>query len=123
MAELKKKSLEATFTQKRGWGYEKWIENLPEYCGKILHITEGKRGSLHFHINKMETMLLTMGKVTLRFVDCDTAKEYFVRLEVGDSIRIPRGQPHQIIAEEESEIIEFSTMHEEDDSRRIQKGD
>lgn len=123
MAEIKKNTLYEVHKQDRGWGYELWIENLPEYCGKILHIYKDKRGSLHFHLKKLETMLLTSGLVDIRFVDTDTGKEYCVHLCPGDSIKIPRGQPHQIIALEESEIIEFSTTHEETDSYRIQKGD
>lgn len=123
MAQLNKKTLPETYHHKRGWGYEVWIENLPEYCGKILHLHKGKRGSLHFHTNKMETMFLQAGRVCLRFIDTETAKEYEIVLDPGDSIRIPRGQPHQIIALEESDLYEFSTMHEETDSHRIAKGD
>lgn len=123
MAQVKKKSLSQTYYHKRGWGGEHWIENLPEYCGKILYVEKGKKGSLHFHLNKTETMLLNKGSVRLRFIDPDTGGEYFVDLDKGDSILIPRGQVHQIIGLEESEIIEFSTIHEESDSYRVQKGD
>ena len=123
MAKLKKVEFPDAYRHERGWGYEIWFENLPEYCGKLLHVYEGKRGSLHFHMNKMETMLLQYGHVALRFIDPDDGKNYFVDLYTGDSIRIPRGQVHQIIAVEESEIIEFSTLHEEDDSYRVEKGD
>lgn len=123
MARLTKRRYDDVHHQERGWGYERWIENLPEYCGKVLHIDKGKRGSLHFHIKKMETMFLTAGLVELRLVDPDKGSDYFVRLEPGDSILIPQGQVHQIIAIEESELIEFSTTHEETDSIRIQKGD
>jgi len=107
----------------RGWGYETWIENLPEYCGKILHVYKGLRGSLHFHMNKMETMYLQSGKVQLRFVDPEKGTDYTIDLNPGDSILIPRGQVHQIIGIEESDLFEFSTVHEESDSHRVQKGD
>ena len=123
MARVEKTTEEMTYRKDRGWGYELWFENLPEYCGKLLHIKKDKRGSLHFHVNKLETMLLQTGHVKLRFIDPSDASEYFVELNVGDSIRITRGQVHQIIALEDSDIIEFSTTHEEDDSHRVQKGD
>jgi mannose-6-phosphate isomerase-like protein (cupin superfamily) len=123
MAQLKKSSLAETYTHPRGWGDEVWIENLPEYCGKILRVKGGKRGSLHFHMNKLETMFLQSGKIQLRFIDPDKGTEYFVDLEPGDSIRIPRGQVHQIIGVEDSHLFEFSTIHEETDSHRVQKGD
>lgn len=123
MAQLKKNSLQETYTHPRGWGDEVWIENLPEYCGKILRVKGGKRGSLHFHMNKLETMFLQSGKVKLRLIDPDKGTEYFIDLDPGDSIRIPRGQVHQIIGVEDSHLFEFSTMHEETDSHRVQKGD
>jgi mannose-6-phosphate isomerase-like protein (cupin superfamily) len=123
VAQLSKKTLQQTYTHQRGWGFEVWVENVPEYCGKILHVEGGKRGSLHFHMNKLETMFLLLGRVQLRLIDPDTGKDYVVDLERGDSIQIPRGQVHQIIAVETSEIAEFSTKHEESDSHRVQKGD
>jgi oxalate decarboxylase/phosphoglucose isomerase-like protein (cupin superfamily) len=122
MAQIKKKTLAETYTHKRGWGKEVWVENIPEYCGKFLHVDKGKCGSLHFHGNKCETMYLLSGKVRLRMVDPEKGSFYFVDLEPGDSIFIPRLQVHQIGAEEDSVIIEFSTMHEEDDSYRVEKG-
>lgn len=123
MARVTKRSIEQVHHQPRGWGAEFWIENLPDYCGKILVILKGKRGSLHFHMDKLETMLLVEGRVNLRMIDPADGQEYFVELEKGDSILIPRGQVHQIIGVESSKIIEFSTTHEESDSYRVQKGD
>lgn len=123
MAQIEKKDLKSTYTHKRGWGYEVWIENLPDYCGKILHIEKGKCGSLHFHMNKLETMYLQKGHVRLRLTDPDKGSIYFVDLLPGDSIQIPRGQVHQIAALEESDLFEFSTQHEENDSYRVEKGD
>lgn len=123
MAQLKKKTTAETYTHQRGWGHEVWIENIPEYCGKILHLRKGKLCSLHFHMNKMETMYLQSGHVSLKFVDPETGKPYYVDLEPGDSICIPRGQVHQIGAREDSVLFEFSTMHEEEDSYRVEKGD
>jgi len=123
MAKLNKVTPETTYRHERGWGHELWIENMPEYCGKILHIIKGKKGSLHFHTHKLETMYLQSGKIQLRLIDTGDGTEYSVFLDPGDSIRIPRGQPHQIIGLEESDLFEFSTIHREDDSHRIQKGD
>jgi mannose-6-phosphate isomerase-like protein (cupin superfamily) len=125
VARIDKTGESQVYRHDRGWGYELWYENLPEYCGKRLVVLPGKKGSFHFHVNKLETMLLIAGVVKLRLVDPANGQEYFVELHPGDSIRIPRGQPHQIIAASSipCEIIEFSTMHEEDDSHRIQKGD
>lgn len=41
-----------------------------------------------------------------------------IPLDVGDSIQIQRGQKHQLIAIEDSELFEVSTQHFEEDSIR-----
>lgn len=124
MAQIKKTTFRETYTHKRGWGVEYWIENLPDYCGKVLLIDPNKRCSLHFHVDKLETMYLQSGAATILFIDPETGKEYDQYLFAGDSIKIPRGQVHQIIAGSTgAEIIEFSTKHEETDSYRVRKGD
>ncbi len=125
MAKVMKCGVEKLHHQKRGWGEEIWIENIPEYCGKILLVDVGKRGSLHFHFNKKETMWVEAGQATIRFIDTVTAEDYSVVLDPGDSLLIEPGQPHQIINTGEGvlRLFEFSTKHEESDSKRIQKGD
>jgi mannose-6-phosphate isomerase-like protein (cupin superfamily) len=126
MARITKRTLGDVHFAPRGWGHEYWIENRPDYCGKILVIAPGKRGSLHFHVKKTETMLVTRGAMILRLIDPETAQEYEQVLGQNDSILIPAGQVHQIInanTDQRLELIEFSTQHFEDDSRRVQKGD
>lgn len=124
MKKIKKIPRDEAYHHQRGWGWEVWIENMPEYCGKILHIKKGKKGSLHFHRDKLETMMLSFGLIELVLIDPETGVEYKEILNVpGDSIKIPRGQVHQICALDESEIIEFSTEHKESDSFRVRKGD
>jgi mannose-6-phosphate isomerase-like protein (cupin superfamily) len=123
MALIEKRTRNEVFKKERGWGYELWLDNLPEYCAKILHLEAGKRGSSHFHLNKTETMLLVWGKVDIEFIDPTSGQKYTAHLFPGDSVLIPRGQVHQIIALGQSEIVEFSTTHEETDSYRVQKGD
>ena len=38
----------------KGWGFEKWIVNNEEYCGKLLYFAKGKRCSWHYHVLKDE---------------------------------------------------------------------
>ena len=123
MVRITKTPKDAIQRVERGWGYELWIENMKEYCGKALVLSKGKRSSFHYHMKKMETMYLVEGRVILRMMDTDTGKEYEIELLQGDKIRLERGKPHQIIAMEDSVLFEFSTFHEEEDSYRIQKGD
>ena len=108
----------------KGWGYEKWIVNKPEYCGKLLFFNKGKKCSWHFHKLKDEVFYLQSGKLLVKYSDeenLETAKELI--LNAGDSFHVYIGLKHQMIALEDSELFEFSTQHFEDDSYRIIKGD
>ena len=109
---------------KKGWGYERWIVNKPEYCGKLLFFEKGKRCSWHYHKIKDEVFYLQSGKLLVKyshFDDLEMAME--IILNSGDNFYIPPGLKHQMIALEESELFEFSTQHFDEDSYRIIKGD
>ena len=108
----------------KGWGYEKWIVNTEEYCGKLLFFNEGKRCSWHYHNLKDETFYLQSGRILLYYGDSDDlAKANDCILEPGDKFHIYRGLRHQMIAVESSELFEFSTEHFDEDSYRVIKGD
>jgi len=78
---------------------------------------------MHFHLKKVETFYVNKGKLVLKYIDTRNATTYVKELNVGDVIEIEPSDPHQIFAEEDSEIIEISTQHFDDDSYRIDKGD
>ena len=42
----------------KGWGWERWIVNCEEYCGKLLYFEQGKRCSWHYHVLKDEVFYL-----------------------------------------------------------------
>lgn len=108
----------------KGWGYELWIVNNEKYCGKILFFKKDKKCSWHFHKIKDETFYLQSGKMQVHYGDSDDFLTSKVRImNPGDSMHIYTGMRHQMIALEDSELIEFSTQHFEYDSYRIQKGD
>jgi quercetin dioxygenase-like cupin family protein len=107
----------------KGWGGEIWIVNNKEYCGKILKFNKGSKFSMHYHIEKEETFFVSKGKLLLKSINLQNADEYFNEINAGDVVDIPRFAPHQLTALEDSEIIEFSTHHEDSDSYRIAKGD
>ena len=50
----------------KGWGYEKWIVNTEEYCGKLLFFNEGKRCSWHYHKLKDEVFYIQSGKMLVK---------------------------------------------------------
>ncbi len=108
----------------KGWGYELCIVNKPLYCGKILHFYANKKFSWHYHNIKDETFYCLSGCCGVYYSNKDdlSMAEYRT-LTPGMSFYVPRYLRHQIFAREESEIIEFSTEHFDEDSIRISNGD
>ena len=83
---------------KKGWGFEKWIVNKQEYCGKLLFFKKGKRCSWHFHKIKDEVFYLQSGKLLVKFSDKDDLeKAEEVLLFPGENFYIYPGLRHQII--------------------------
>jgi quercetin dioxygenase-like cupin family protein len=115
-------SLEIKFVPK-GWGFEKWIVNCEQYCGKLLYFVKGKRCSWHYHKIKDEVFYIQSGKILVKYSpkdDIEQAQELI--LEPGDNFHVWTGLRHQMIALEDTELFEFSTQHFDSDSHRIQKG-
>ena len=109
---------------KKGWGYEKWIINKKEYCGKFLFFRAGKKCSWHYHKLKDEVFYLQSGRMIVRYSDDDDIdKAEEILLEPGMNFYIYTGLRHQMLALEDSELFEFSTEHFDTDSHRIIKGD
>ena len=118
-----KTSLPIKFVPK-GWGFEKWIVNCEEYCGKLLYFVKGERCSWHYHKFKDEVFYVQSGKLLVKFSEEDdilNAEE--IILCKGDNFHVYRGLRHQMIALEDAELFEFSTQHFNSDSHRLQKGD
>lgn len=107
----------------KGWGKEIIFVNNPEYCGKILCFNKGKKFSMHYHVQKKETWYVAKGKFILNWIHTETGTNYCEYLNVGDVITNERGEPHQLVALEDSEVFEVSTRHYDEDSFRICKGD
>ena len=116
-------SLHINFVPK-GCGFEKWIVNTEEYCGKLLYFAKGKKCSWHYHKLKDETFYIQSGKILLKYSDSDDisdAKE--IILNKGDKFHIYRQLRHQMFALEDTELFEFSTQHFDSDSHRLERGD
>ncbi len=106
----------------KAWGYELIIDNTPEYCGKVLHFNKGGKFSIHFHGEKNESWYVNRGKLQLILIHTINAQKEIIEFNEGDCIRIPHYQPHQLIALEESDVLEVSTRHKDADSYRIEPG-
>jgi len=108
----------------KGWGYEKWIVNSPEYCGKILFFARGKKCSWHFHVLKDEVFYVHKGAIEVYYSYKDSLEvaDKTILIE-GDKFHVPRGMRHQMVALKDTELFEFSTQHFDTDSHRIERGD
>ena len=98
------------------WGEEHWIVN-KEYCGKKLLLKKGYRCSTHYHKKKDETFYVIKGRVLM-----ELGLKRWV-MNVFDSVHIPIGAKHRFTGLDDSEIIEFSTHHEEQDSHRVSESE
>lgn len=105
----------------KNWGYEEWIHNDEEYCGKLLVFTKNRnRFSMHYHIIKKETWYIQQGRFQFNWIDVDNGELKSTTLETGQSVLIERGLPHQLMALEDNSIVfEVSTEHFDEDSYRI----
>jgi len=108
----------------KGWGYEKWIVNCDRYCGKILHIVQGKKCSWHYHQLKDEVFYVQSGAVEVLYsYDDNIETADLIILTKGDKFYVPPGMRHRMEALQDTELFEFSTQHFDEDSYRVIAGD
>jgi len=103
------------------WGYELWIHNDTDYCGKLLVFTKsGNKFSMHYHMIKDETWYVQNGAFQFDWIDTENGERCYTQIQQGDVIEIKKGLPHQLTAlTEEATIFEVSTQHFDEDSYRI----
>ena len=59
----------------KGWGFEKWIVNCDEYCGKLLYFVKGKKCSWHYHKLKDEYFYVQSGLIKVYYSDEDDIRK------------------------------------------------
>jgi mannose-6-phosphate isomerase-like protein (cupin superfamily) len=103
------------------WGYELWIHNDTDYCGKLLVFNNsGDKFSMHYHMIKDETWYVQNGVFQFDWIDTENGERCYTQLQKGDIVEIKKGLPHQLTALlDESTIFEVSTQHFDNDSYRI----
>jgi mannose-6-phosphate isomerase-like protein (cupin superfamily) len=103
------------------WGYELWIHNNTDYCGKLLVFTNsGNKFSMHYHMIKDETWYVQKGAFQFDWIDTENGERCYTQLQEGDVVEIKKGLPHQLTSlTNEATIFEVSTQHFDDDSYRI----
>jgi hypothetical protein len=128
---------ETTFVPK-GWGWEDWITNDPDanYCLKRMFIKAGKRGSLHCHLKKDETLVLLSGQITVAYCDRPwdgrivpnninylSHQLSYQNFTAGDQFRFKPKEIHRLYADRDAILMEASTFHADDDVVRFEAGD
>ena len=122
MSRLRCKASKDHHHVQKSWGSEEWVVNNSWYCGKVLRFNKGQSTSLHFHLDKHETMYVLDGSFEMQLSDPETGEEYTLYLNAGESLEIPRGQPHRIVGQSfVSVLVEFSTTHYDEDSYRVRR--
>jgi mannose-6-phosphate isomerase-like protein (cupin superfamily) len=103
------------------WGYELWIHNDTDYCGKLLvFIQSGNKFSMHYHMIKDETWYVQEGAFQFDWIDTENGERCYTQIQKGDVIEIKKGLPHQLTAlTDGATIFEVSTQHFDEDSYRI----
>lgn len=100
------------------WGEERIYQNNDKYCCKLLIIEPLKSTSMHFHLDKHETMLVVEGVLAIDYIVNKEKKTQMV--EAYNAFTIAPGLPHSLRAlEKEVRLVESSTPSHDEDSIRI----
>lgn len=90
------------------WGWEIVWAQTPMYCGKLLHIHAGKRLSLQYHDEKVESQYLVSGRALLTIEGPDGAL-HEIEMEPGMGYTIQPFQRHRLTGITDADIVEVST--------------
>ena len=114
-------NIKSPYRVDKAWGYELWIHNDEEYCGKLLVFSnKGNKFSMHYHLKKKESWYVQEGEFQFNWINVEDGKFDSKIIKKGESVLIERGLPHQLIAlEDNSTVFEVSTQHFDEDSYRI----
>jgi mannose-6-phosphate isomerase-like protein (cupin superfamily) len=95
------------------WGREVWWAVTDRYAGKRLEVRAGHSLSLQYHERKLETLLVTDGRILLRVGEEER------EVGPGVAVTIPPGTLHRLRALADAVIYEVSTP-DLDDVVRVQ---
>lgn len=105
-------SMHNTKRVEKPWGYELIWAHTERYVGKLLHINQGHKLSLQYHVKKDETIHVQQGR--LLFV-VDEGKGLIEReLTVGQSYHIKPNTTHRMVALTDCDVLEVSTPELDD---------
>jgi mannose-6-phosphate isomerase-like protein (cupin superfamily) len=95
------------------WGHELIWAETDRYAGKVLVIETGRRLSLQYHEHKLESILVTSGRLLL-WLEGDDGVVRTEEVVPGEARLIPVGRRHRYEAIERVELFEVSSPELED---------
>ena len=96
------------------WGYEECVEINERYVVKRLFMKKGHRCSLQYHEHKRETVTILQGTLTV-LLDGERRQ-----MKPFDTVTIPPGLTHRMIAEDTDCLYMEASTPELDDVVRIE---
>lgn len=90
------------------WGQELVIAETKDYLGKVLTMKAGHRGGLQYHERKEESFYLYKGQATVLYDDSSTGELQHKILTAGQTVHVPPGAVHQVIAMTDCVFFECS---------------
>ena len=101
---------------KKKWGEEIVVVSEPEYAMKFMKMHKSFFTSKHFHPTKKETLYVQKGSVNV-VVWKENSSEGVFALSKGNQLTVHPRTIHQIVAIEDTVIIEVSTQPAHDSVR------
>jgi mannose-6-phosphate isomerase-like protein (cupin superfamily) len=116
VAKILKKGI---LTTEKRWGEENTYMN-EKYCLKTLTIKSSSCGSMHFHIDKHETLLVISGALLLKTIHPVTTEPEEYLVNPLEAVVVPPGFLHQLCAlTSDVLLVEASTYDNSKDSIRV----
>jgi mannose-6-phosphate isomerase-like protein (cupin superfamily) len=103
------------------WGNMKTLFENDQYTVKRIFMRKGTQSSMEYHIDKEESYYIESGKLKIG-TRIGRAKNTSLILNENDVFNIPVGFIHMRIALEDTVIIEFSTLDNDNDSHIVEDG-
>ena len=104
---------------RHSWGVEKVLFTSQQCTVKELTFMKGFKTSLHYHLQRVETLYCQSGRFVVRMFDAESPRMAECMLVPGLAIQIPRNTPHQLVCEEGGVLIETTQNYNEEDVLRI----
>jgi mannose-6-phosphate isomerase len=107
------------------WGFHEIIKQSDDHLAKFLYLKDGQRTSLQYHERKTERVIVARGKLTVQLekrcdkAGCESLHSHLIELNRFESLLIPNGTIHRMIADNGDVYYYEVSDNEPDDCIRI----